>query len=44
MSFALCLEADLISHIKATYKLYNKTNINFLAGEYDVNVQYIHNM
>jgi hypothetical protein len=27
---------DLISHIKAIYKLYNKTDIYFLAGEYDV--------
>jgi hypothetical protein len=27
---------DLISHIKAFYKLYNKTNMYFLAVEYDV--------
>jgi hypothetical protein len=28
--------ADLISHIKAIYKIYNKTDMDFLAGEYDV--------
>jgi hypothetical protein len=28
--------ADVISHIKAIYRLYNKTDMYFLAVEYDV--------
>jgi hypothetical protein len=28
--------ANLISHIKAISKLYNKTDMYFLAGEYDL--------
>jgi hypothetical protein len=27
---------DLISHIKDIYELYNKTDMDFLAGEYEV--------
>jgi hypothetical protein len=27
---------DLKSHIKYIYKLYNKTDMDFLVGEYDV--------